>query len=94
MTIQIEEVNKVLANLHNNTYLIDTRKGYQGIPNDYSDGMQGEYNETIKIFRTDKFPEGYALVCKYHTDSYGDNESLESCQLLKGKEKSIIIYEH
>lgn len=95
----LSTINKIIAetfylNLYDKQgqFLIykETIKGHQGVDN--VDGVQGEYNETHKIFQLKDHPEIF-LKLTYRSNSYGDNLSLTTFAFVKAKEKTITVYE-
>lgn len=76
-----------------NKYLVNTEKGHIGIPDNDYDGDHGEYNETFKFYKHPDFPEGIFFRETWHTDSYGDNNSVVEYGFVEGKEKTITVYE-
>lgn len=95
----LSTINKIIAdalklNLYNKNgqFLIykETIKGHEGVNNE--DGVEGEYNETYRIFQLKDYPEIF-LKLIYTSDSYGDNFSLTSFAFVKAREKTITVYE-
>jgi len=90
-TILLKDLQDLLKN--KSKYKMQEKTGHIGIPDDYSEGNQGEYNETIIYYKHPGFTEGVFMQETYHTDSYGNNEHLVDIQFVKGKEKKVTIYE-
>ena len=74
-------------------YLVNQERGHIGIPDDSSDGEQGEYNETFKFYKHPEFPEGVFFRETLQTDSYRYNESVTNYEFVEGKEKTITVFE-
>ena len=57
---------------------------------------QGDYNEyfTIWKIKDPEFGEGMFIKATVHTDSYGDNEFVKGIEFVKGKSKTVTIYEY
>jgi hypothetical protein len=89
-SILLSDLQDLFSNKHK--YFISQQKGHQGVPND-GEGNQGEYNETIKYYQHPGLPEGIFMQEVYHTDSYGDGQSIDSIMFVKGKAKTITVYE-
>jgi len=85
---------KDLQDLFNNKskYFIKKESGHVGVPPD-EEGNQGEYNETFKFYRHPGLPEGIFLKETYVTDSYGYGNNLAAVTFVKGKEKTITVFE-
>ena len=90
-TISLKDLQDLLKNKRQ--YLQSTTKGHIGIPEGYDDGSQGEYNESFKFYKHPGLPEGVFMRETYQTDSYGSNESLTNIEFVKGREKTIKVFE-
>lgn len=87
----MKDIQDLLKN--KSQYRMSEQKGYQGIPDDYYDGNQGEYNETFVFYKHKGLPEGVFMKETYHTDSYGSGNSLVNVEFVEGKTKQITVYE-
>lgn len=74
-------------------YKVQEQRGHIGIPDDYGDGMESEYNETFVYYKHSGLPEGVFMRETYHTDSYGSGNSLVNVEFVKEKEKTITVFE-
>jgi hypothetical protein len=90
-SIEVKVLQELFKN--KNSYLVSTKSGYTGVTNSYGSGVQGEWNETFHFYRHPKMPENLFFRETYHTDSYGDNESIVSIDFVEGKEKTITVFE-
>jgi len=90
-TILLKDLQDLLKN--KSKYKIQQVKGHIGIPDNYSEGNQGEYNETIIYYKHPNLPENVFMQEIYHTDSYGSGLYLNSISFVKGKEKKVTVYE-
>lgn len=52
---------------------------------------QGQYNEIVEVYNLND--DCYVLKLVLHTDSYNDNEAIQSISITKGKTKEILVYE-
>jgi len=91
--IELKVLNELMSNNTKNKYLVQTQQGHIGIPDSWGDGNQGEYNEAFKFYKHPGLPEGVFMKETYHTDSYGERDSLVDVQFVKGKEKTITVFE-
>ncbi len=89
--IKISILNDFLIN--KNKYLLDTQPGHIGVKSSYSRDNEGEYNEYFKFYKHPQLNDGFFFKETYITDSYGHNEQLNKLEIVKGKEKTITVYE-
>lgn len=95
----MEQVIKVkdLQELFNDKqrFLVTTLDGHQGVSSNsyHYNGVQGEYDEEFRFYKHPGLPEGIFMRETYHTDSYGDNKTLVKIEFVKGKEKTVTVYE-
>lgn len=90
-TISIKTLIEFFKN--KNKYFINEVKGHTGIPDNSDDGEQGEYNEYFRFYKHPDLPEGVFLRETYQTDSYGYDRHLTKYEFVKGKEKTITVFE-
>lgn len=90
-TINVTDFNEFLQN--KSKYVHEKQKGYQGVSSYNNDGVQGEYDEEIIIYKHISFPENLYYQETYETDSYGYNPILSASKFVKGIEKQIVGYE-
>ena len=95
MNFSIEEINEVLGKIDFNLWSepkdpVKRVNGKQTILED-SEGSQGEHNEFFDIYPTSN-PE-YFFKVTVHTDSYGCDERVKGIKIVKGKEKTVTVYE-
>lgn len=88
-TIKLTDLQDLFNN--KNRYFHSETKGYIGVHSD--DGDEGEYNETFKFYKHPGFPEGIFMRETYNTDSYGYDDVLVKTEFVKGKEKTITVFE-
>ena len=88
-SILLSDLQDLLKN--KTKYLLSEQQGHQGVHS--GDGNQGEYNETIKYYQHPGLPEGIFMQEVYQSDSYGDNYGITSVSFVKGKAKTITVYE-
>lgn len=91
-TISIKVLNELLSEEQRNKYLINEENGHQGIPDNDSEGYQGEYNETFHYYQHPEMPKNIFLKTTTHTDSYGYNKSIVEYQFVEGKKEQITVY--
>jgi len=91
-TIKISVLNELMSSSTQSKYRISSKDGHRGVP-DGGEGYQGEYNERFEFYRHPDMPENVFLQITYQSDSYGDNESIYEMKLVKGREKTITVYE-
>ena len=94
MNFSIEEINEVLGKIDFNLWSEPTDpvkriRGHQGIAE--GSASQGEYNEFFDIYPT-SIPD-YFVKVTIQTDSYGEDEKVKGIKIVKGKEKTITVYE-
>ena len=89
--IKLSVLNDLLKN--KNKYFVKEEKGYQGVPSNNYDGIQGEYNETFKYYRHPEFPENLFMREVWHTNSYGDYDMIVKIEFVEGKKRQITVYE-
>ena len=93
MNFSIEEINEVLGKIDFNLWSkpqdpIKRISGHQGVVEGAS---QGEYNEFFDIYPTSN--PSYFVKVTITTDSYGEEEKVKGIKIVKGKEKTITVYE-
>lgn len=81
MTIELKDLQDLFENKHK--YIINFVETPQ----------QEVYNRTFKVYRHPNFPEGIFMKETYKTDNYGGDDRLYSVEFVKGKEKTITVYE-
>lgn len=91
-TIELKVLNELMSNNTKKKYLMQEMPGHRGVPDD-GEGNQGEYNETFKFYKHPGLPEGIFMRETWHTDSYGYGDVLQSTEFVKGKEKTITVFE-
>jgi len=95
--MEIAEINKLLSNLqHPDPKLlkkVKLKKGHTGIPDEYGEGNQGEYNEYDVIYKILSEKDLFLKVT-YTTDSYASNDAVTGVQIVKAKEKKVTVYEY
>jgi hypothetical protein len=89
-TIKLSDLKDLLSNKYK--YEMKTEKGHQGVDRRH-DGTQGEYTETFKYYKHPGLPEGVFMRETWRSDSYGNNESINSIDFVEGKAKTITVYE-
>lgn len=89
-TIKLSDLQDLFKN--KNKYFLNEKSGYKGVA-DNSDGTQGEYNEYFKFYKHPGLPKNVFMRETYHTDSYGDNDSLVNIDFVEGKVKQITVFE-
>ena len=89
-TILLKDLQDLLTNKQK--YFQSEVKGETPIP-EGRDGSQGDYNETFRFYKHPGLPEGVFMRETYHSDSYGYNQSLNSVEFVKGREKTITVFE-
>lgn len=90
-TIKLTDLQDLFNNKHR--YIHSEQKGHQGIGSRDYEGCQGEYNETFKFYKHSGLPNNMFLRETYHTNSYGNEDSLVKIEFVKGVEKQITIFE-
>lgn len=90
-SILLTDLQDLLKN--KSKYKVSEQKGHIGIPDDYDEGNQGEYNETFVFYKHKGLPEGVFMKETYYTDSYGSGNSLVSVEFVEAKPKTITVYE-
>jgi len=90
-SIKISVLQELFKN--KSKYEINSVSGHRGIEADAYYGRQGEYNETFIYYRHPEFPENIFMKETYRTDSYGNGDMLQSVEFVKGKEKTITVFE-
>jgi len=85
----------VIAELFSNKskYQHSEATGHRGIPDEWHDGMQSEYNERFIYYRHPQMPENYFMKETYQTDSYGSEERITNVEFVKGVEKQVTVFE-
>jgi len=89
-TIKISVLQELFKN--KNKYFLNKKNGHTGVPDD-GEGNQGEYNEYFKYYRHPEMPENLFMRERYETDSYGETEGITHTEFVKGKEKTITVFE-
>ncbi len=90
-TILLKDLQDLLTNKHK--YFMQESKGHTGIADDSYEGSQGEYNERLKFYKHPGLPEGIFMKETWVSDSYGNNDSIQSITFVKGKEKTVTVFE-
>ncbi len=89
----IEIINKALKDI----YTLRFNSKYKKVSSSKTDncnngyGSQGEYDEIQEVY--DLNYEGLFLKLTLTTDSYGNNETISSIQLVKPTTKTVTVYE-
>jgi len=89
--IKLSVLQELFKNKHQ--YKVQEVSGHIGVPANHWDGVQGEYNETFIFYKHPELPEGVFMRETYHTDSYGEGKALISVEFVKGKEKTVTVFE-
>ncbi len=92
-SISVKILNELFSKTTKNKYKINEKRGHIGIPENEDEGNQGEYNEKFIYYRHPEMSENLFMEETYHTDSYNSDNHLVEIKFVKGKEKTIIIYE-
>ena len=79
--------------MNNETILLKDLQDLLSNKAKYLQGNQGEYNETFKFYKHPGIPNGVFMRETYYTDSYGSNQNLVAVEFVKGKEKTITVFE-
>lgn len=94
-----KQINEILSNIsnpnsNNSLIFVEKQNKHMGVSDNsyYSDGVQGESDQYVKIFKLKSDNEIY-VAFEYETDSYGDNERVTSIQFVKPANKTVINYE-
>lgn len=89
-SIALSDLQDLFNNKHK--YFLSEEKGHIGVP-DESEGEQDEYNETFKFYKHPGLPEDTFMRETYNSDSYGYDDFLVKIDFVKGKAKTITVYE-
>lgn len=90
-SILLADLQELLKNKQR--YKVTQQLGHIGIGADDDEGVQSEYNEKFIFYRHPRLPEGVFMKETWQSDSYGSNEAVTGIEFVKGKEKTITIYE-
>lgn len=88
MTVEIAEINRLLANLNNPTATVGVKKVEKTGSNNVDIDGYGEY--TI-IYETPL--ENVFMSITYRTDSYGENNHIYKVQFVQPREKVVVNYD-
>jgi len=66
------------------------RKVVNEITDDY--GSQGDSNEIYEVYDIG-LPDGLFIKLRLGSDSYGDDQRVTGLEFVKGKEKTVTVYE-
>lgn len=84
---KLNEIFSDLSNFYwnNRDKVVHTEEGSEG-------QYEGSYNSTVRVYDLG-LPDKMFLKIEERTDSYGDNLSLHKIEFVKGKEKTVVVYE-
>jgi hypothetical protein len=88
--ILLSDLQDLLKN--KSKYKVNTETGHIGVAQD-GEGNQGEYNEKFIFYKHPGLPEGVFMKETHTTDSYGYDFTLQNVEFVKGKEKTITVFE-
>lgn len=89
-----KKINELLKNISSTKWKFRDKIVHTEVINevDYNRPVQGEKGETFEVYNVG-LPDGMFLKITTITDSYGDNESVGGIEFVKGKEKTVTVYE-
>ena len=85
-----QKLNKIIQNLPNIRYEYRSKQLHTTKGDDVGYGEETYNWEEVYDVGLEK---GMFLKLKVETDSYGDNEFIRGVEFVRGKEKTVIVYE-
>lgn len=79
------------VNLKNFTFVKEIHNDLEEIGSNPKEGIDGH---ACYILKWDELPKEYFLKVELTSDSYGDNVSLKSLTIVKGKSRQITVFEY
>lgn len=96
VSFTVEELNDMLSDMSNTSHygkekstFVERIEGDTPVSDSSYDGLQGEYDQYFKIYKTPK--ENIFLRVEFHTDSYGD--FIYEIKFVKKVDKVVNSYE-